>query len=722
MRLAILFGCSASLLATSAAAETTELDVKGSVESPWAGRPGTSVTKRELEERLPRSAPDALRFEPGVFVQQTGHGQGSPIVRGRTGQQTVLLFDGIRLNNSIYRQGPNQYFFTIDARTIHSIDVLRGGASTLYGSDAIGGVLHARPIEPTWAGELGTFVRPRAFLRWASADADFAERGQVDAQIGSVLVLAGVGFRRAGLLRSGGPVRSPLDGTIPQVPAFDSDGKTQLGTGFKELTSDLRVVYPLAEDLRLVGAAYLYRQYDAPRADQCPPPFASRTECLEVEEQFRTLTYLALEGRFAGLEAGRIAVSYQRQHERRRRRRPRSFVDDLGRDDVDTLGLMTTGRTARTPLGAGLVAKLDFGADAYFDLLHSTAYQTFTDLDFTKAFSRGQYLDGSRYGQGGLYIAPELAKPRSEGPDSLVVRGGGRLGFARATSPSDPESASLAIDRGWATWSSFGQLEWSVVPALSFIGTVDRSFRAPNLDDLTSRQQAGPGFQFENPTLRSETSLTLEAGARLTLPWLRAEAWVYRARVDDAITRATRAAADCPPSTPQCAASANRYQLVNTPGASTIDGFELSLRLRLPRRFVVRATFAYAYGEGPNPQARPTDPSVAYEDRVPLSRVAPMNGTAELRWSDPTGLYLGGALRWATTQTRLAISDRSDARIPLGGTPGFAVVDLRAGFRVDRRILVSVVLENVLDNAYRTHGSSINGPGRGVIVGIESGL
>ena len=101
----------------------------------------TTVTREDLDRRQVRSSPDALRYEAGVFVQQTAHGQGSAFIRGLTGQQTLLLFDGIRLNNSTYRQGPNQYFFTLDSQTIQSIQVLRGGGSTRGGSDALGGVV-----------------------------------------------------------------------------------------------------------------------------------------------------------------------------------------------------------------------------------------------------------------------------------------------------------------------------------------------------------------------------------------------------------------------------------------------------------------------------------------------------------------------------------------------------------------------------------------------------
>ena len=95
-------------------------------------RAHSTVNRGDIERRQPRSAPDALRYESGVFVQQSAHGQGSAFIRGLTGQQTLLLFDGIRVNNSTYRQGPNQYFFTIDSRTIDSIEVLRGGGSTRY--------------------------------------------------------------------------------------------------------------------------------------------------------------------------------------------------------------------------------------------------------------------------------------------------------------------------------------------------------------------------------------------------------------------------------------------------------------------------------------------------------------------------------------------------------------------------------------------------------------
>jgi iron complex outermembrane receptor protein/hemoglobin/transferrin/lactoferrin receptor protein len=100
--------------------------------------------------------------------------------------------------------------------------------------------------------------------------------------------------------------------------------------------------------------------------------------------------------------------------------------------------------------------------------------------------------------------------------------------------------------------------------------------------------------------------------------------------------------------------------------------------------------------------------------------VPPLNGTAELLWSHPSGFSASTGLRWALLQDRLALSDRSDARIPIGGTPGYAVLDVRASWRLGTRLVIAAVLENLTDAAYRSHGSSVNGPGRGVIVSLET--
>jgi outer membrane receptor protein involved in Fe transport len=695
-------------------------------DSARRGRSVAVVTRRDREERIARSAPDALRYEPGVSVQQTAHGQASPYVRGLTGQQVLLVFDGVRLNNGVYRQGPNQYFFTVDERTLERIEVLRGSASTHFGSDALGGVLLASPVEPRLehAGD-ALRLRPRGFARLASADGEWGGRAQVEATWGDrVGVIAGFGYRDLGLLESGGLVANP-GRVVPVVPRFDVDGRTQLGTGFREGTFDARVVARVAPRLRAVAAVYGYRQYDAPRTDKCPPPEQRIGACLTIAEQFRTLAYASLRG-----DAGRavrdlaLTVSYQRTHERRDNDFPVAFTRTGGRDDVDTLGLALRAATPRLALGdedergfsPGLT--LRYGLDAYRDSVDSRAWYTFTDVGVTRAEPRGQYVDGATYVQGGVFAELE-AEPLAW----LKIRAGARYGGAAARAAGDSRSGTLPVDLAAQALVGRGGIEVSIGPSVTLLANLDQGFRAPNLDDLTARSITGPGYQFENPALVAERSLASELGVRLEISDFSFEAWGYATQIEDAITRVVRTGDACPAEDAVCRASRVRFQLVNASRPARIVGAEALLRVALPLGFSLRSGLAFAYGDQPNPTPRSASAAADYEARVPLSRIPPLNGTAELRWRHrPTGVYLGAGLRWALAQTRLAPQDLADARIPDGGTPGYTVLDLRAGWRWDEHLVAALVVENVFDSAWRVHGSSVNGPARGLVFSLSGGL
>ncbi len=685
-----------------------------------ADRSGSTVEHRDLEERLARSAPDALRFEPGVYIQQTAHGQASPYLRGLTGQQTVMFFDGIRLNNSTFRQGPNQYFFTVDSRTIDTLEVVRGAASTRYGADALGGALLAKPLGPTMErGPRPLTVHGRAITQTGTADGSFGGRAQLDLGYrGKLGVFAGVGYRDVGQLRSGGPVISPETGEPQRVPPlFEADGKTQRGTGFRELTADTRVVWKPNSDHTLTLGYYDYRQFDAPRTDKCPPPTAPQDECLTYDEQFRTLVYGAYDAEDGPAAARdvRATISYQRQHEDRTFDRGTPSVTTLlGTDDVNTLGTGLQLRTRDFDPAPWLRLHVRYGADAYTDWLDSSASLRFDDTQISTTLSRGQYVEGARYTTSGAF-----AELHAEFARTVRVRVGGRAALADAKAPGDAQSETAAVDQTWATAVGMAGLAVDPVPWLRFYFNADQGFRAPNLDDLTSRQQTGPGFQFENAELDPERALTLELGTGVDVAVFRFDASVFRTTISDLIGRVEVPAEECPDETPSCAASQTRFQLENFEGRALMQGVEASARAYLPLGIWARTTVAYARGDRPNPfaTAGSSEPG-----RLPISRVPPINGTAELGWHADFGVYTSAALRWARLQDRLAPQDVADPRIPLGGTPGYTVFDLRAGYRLDPYLLFGVVFENLGDTPWRAHGSSVNGPGRSVLIETQLGF
>ena len=688
-----------------------ETVVTGTRENVPDDRASSVVRRADLDRRLPRSTPDAVRFEPGVFVQRTAHGQASVFIRGLTGQQTVLMFDGVRLNTSTWRQGPNQYFFTLDAATVDTLEVLRGGASTWFGADALGGVVAVKPLDAP-DGREGPVLKSSVTLKGRSADDELGGRAQVEAAVGNVGLIGGVGGRNVGLLESAGSVRNLVGGGTPDVPRFAPDGRTQLGTGFKELSFDGRATVRFGEAHSLTLAVYGYRQFDAPRTDQCPPPGARFDECLTITEQFRTLGYAKGALVFSDVSID-VVGSWQRQLERREGVRPASFVVSTGRDVVDSFGgavRVTTRDFSPTP---GLTLRARGGADTWVDLVESRAWLSFTDLGVTVERSRGQYLTGSSAVTGGAFSELEAGLPFG-----LSLRGGGRVGWSTVDAPGDDASGTVAVSQRWLPLAGTGGVSWKPLDSTTFALNVDHSFRPPNLDDLTSRQQTGPGFQFENPALKPETATTLEVGAKVRTPVVTVDAWLFQTWLGAAIGRQPRTIAECPPNTRQCESSWNRLQLVNSTGLSDVRGLELSGRLRLPHGFGARATVNATFGEGPNLIERPADPLVPWQARVPLSRIPPVNGIAEFSWAYATQFSSAISLHWAGPQDRLAVADLSDARIGLGGTPGFAVVDLRLSAKVTSFLSASVVFENLFDSPWRAHGSSINGPGRGVMLAL----
>ncbi len=684
-------------------------------------RAHSTIGRSDIERRQPRSAPDALRYESGVFVQQSAHGQGSAFIRGLTGQQTLMMFDGIRLNNSTYRQGPNQYFFTIDSRTVDTIEVLRGGGSTRYGSDALGGVIAAYPIDPMVVDRELLF-RPQLNLRTTSADDEMGGRAQVHisgpVKDGDIGFVGGVGYRNVGKLK-GGRVENPNPdtplGRYPMVPAYEKDGITQRGTGFQELTADGRLVVRLGNAQRLTVATYHYLQFDVPRTDQCPPPYAPSGTCLTYEQQFRHLAYLTYEGRLSQwLWPLRLTVSVSLQHERQRQDDPSVLVERLGIDDVVTVGFLALGRSRPLSLRPDLTVSLHYGLDHYTDFVRSEAWRKFTDLDQSSKLSRGQYLDGSTYAYGGLYADGVLSLKRL-----LLFYGGLRFGYAIAKAPADPLSGSRAVSQAWTPLTGHFGVDWKTVKFLSLRLNLDHSFRAANLNDLTARQQTGPGFQFENADLLPERATTFELGVVVEHPVVSAQIWGFETLLQDAVLKVSKSDAECPPSTPQCVTSWSRFQLQNAPTLSELRGVEGLVKVRIPLGLSVRATLAYTWGEGPRVGMLSYGTyGVVLGERVPLSRVPPLHGTAEVVWQH-LSFELSAGLRWATMQDRLAIADYADARIPKYGTPGFAVVDVRSSVRISERVVLGGVIENVGNVAYRYHGSSVNGAERGFILTMK---
>jgi len=142
----ILFSINISLINDLSANEVDEIIVKGArIETP-ASNFGSSIfilNSEDIRLRGIRSAIDAISSSPGVTTKKNGSfgGVGSVRIRGASSSQTLVLVDGVPVNDAS-SPGGGYNFEYLDTSNIERIEVLRGSQSTLWGSDAIGGVVN----------------------------------------------------------------------------------------------------------------------------------------------------------------------------------------------------------------------------------------------------------------------------------------------------------------------------------------------------------------------------------------------------------------------------------------------------------------------------------------------------------------------------------------------------------------------------------------------------
>lgn len=141
------------------------------------------VLRNEKTLQLQANTGDILINTGTLFVQKSQQGGGSPVIRGFEASRVLLNVDGVRLNNAIYRAGHLQNIITIDNMVLDRIEVLYGPSSTLYGSDALGGVISMYTKNPTLSQTNKTIISGSATIRYATAIQE--QRGNITLNIGT---------------------------------------------------------------------------------------------------------------------------------------------------------------------------------------------------------------------------------------------------------------------------------------------------------------------------------------------------------------------------------------------------------------------------------------------------------------------------------------------------------------------------------------------------------
>lgn len=130
-----------------------------------------SITDKDIRLADPQTAADLLGSSGEVFIQKSQLGGGSPMIRGFSANRVLLVVDGVRMNNAIFRGGNLQNVISIDPNVVEKSEIVFGPGSVIYGSDALGGVMDFQTISNTFS-DSGKVFKGNAMVRYSSANSE----------------------------------------------------------------------------------------------------------------------------------------------------------------------------------------------------------------------------------------------------------------------------------------------------------------------------------------------------------------------------------------------------------------------------------------------------------------------------------------------------------------------------------------------------------------------
>ncbi|MFK8015476.1 MAG: TonB-dependent receptor [Gammaproteobacteria bacterium] len=670
--------CAISALSLGALADNLELEeVQVTATRSANGTSAVSeaisiVGESELNDAQIQVITDALRGQTGVFIQQTTPGQGTAIVRGLKGSEVLHLVDGMRLNNALFRNAPNQYLALVDPFATDRIEVVRGPLSTLYGSDAMGGVLQVVTDRPFLGG--GDWaVSGRALARYDSRTLGNVAHASIAAGQGNF------GFGGAVSVQDHQDVRA-------------ADRRVQAPSGYRSQAASAFLSWRPNDRQRNELSIQYLEQPSTPRFDELVAGFGQTEPASEVFE-FAPNSRLFIhaqhysEGWSKWVDEFEVHAAVQTMTDDRRTRDTGATSTRVEQNDSQLFGL--TLRASAEPTARHAVT---YGVDMYFDEVGSARQQVDVATgESTTVASR--FPDGSTLDTIDLYVQDAMTLS-----DRLSLTAGGRVSRAQVELTATESGPAANISNTDVT-GSLG-LRYDLNDQWSLMSNLGRGFRAPNIFDLgTLGVRPGNRFNIANSELGPETVWTLDAGFRVDTDRLSAEFFLWASDYTDQIVSVSTGDVD----------DVGR-EIVQSQNASQVDlhGAELATSYVFSENWSAEVGVNWVWGR--------TD--LEDGEAEPADRIPPLNGRLGVRY-EQASWWLDTQLRFAQAQGRLSGRDVRDPRIDPFGTAGWGLLNVRGGVQWNDVFSTTVGLHNLTDRDYREHGSGIDGAGRSVVVTLE---
>jgi len=669
-----------------------------------------------------QTSADVMQNTGNVFVQKSQMGGGSPVIRGFEANKVLMVVDGIRMNNAIYRGGHLQNIVTLDNAVMDKIEILFGPGSVMYGSDALGGVMHFFTKSPTLSGSDQLLTRINAFARYGTASNE--KTGHLDFSLGGRRLGSLTSFTYSDFddLLQGNNRRDEypdfgkrpfyqerVNGEDLQVPNEDPD--LQVGSGYTQY--DFLQKFTFQQNASV--SHQLNMQYstssDVPRYDRLTEttngafdgPLKYGDWYYGPQKRLLASYTLNLTREQGVYDRARIIAGYQNIEESRHDRR---FGNPSINHRTEQLDIFTLNADFSKEQGK---STWRYGLEGTANHVNSMANKENIDTGATAPQSTRYPDGGSDVTTAALYLSDQYhLSPR------ITLNGGLRLSYNSLKAifvdttfypfPFDDinqQFTNLSGSLG-AVWN--GNAGWRV----SLLGAT--GFRAPNVDDLAKVFESVPGsVVVPNPDLGPEKTYNVDLGISKTIDEK------YNIGIDGYYTWYRDAITTQP-------GTFNGQSQIDYDGelsnvtinvnalSAYIFGFNAYASVQLTDGLTLYSTINYTYG-------RINTDTTAY----PLDHIAPLFGKTSLDYkikkfrAEVYAMYNG----WKHLEDYNLNGEDNYPFATVDGMPSWATFNLKASYQLTQNFTVQLGVENILDTNYRVFASNISAPGRNVSVTVR---
>ena len=683
------------------------------------------IDAKTIARAQAQTTADLLAQNGSVLVQKSQQGGGSPVIRGFEASRILLVIDGVRMNNLIYRSGHLQNIMTIDNIGLERAEIMFGPSSVQYGTDALGGAIHLFTKKPILSLDENPLTQVKIQSRYSTVNNESTTGLDINLgwqRFGSRTI---VSYSRFGDLRSGRNANPFYDGEYIDRPYyidsnFDKPGSFGIDSILTNEYPDLQV--KSGYNQYNVLQKFLFKQNDqithglnfqlssstnVPRYDRLTDVSGGKLKFSEwyygPQERIMLSYDLSVRKNEGFFNLYTFNASQQMVTESRHQRRYQQPGLQNRIEDVNVSSISAFAQH-KSPMH-----ELQIGADAQFNTLQSTAQEVNI---YTGAISA---LD-TRYpnGTNSMNLAGIFVSHLWKINEKTNITDGVRFGYSMLESTLlDSTFFTLpfnTIEQKTPTYCGSLGLVHNHTSNLKISFLISSAFRVPNIDDLAKIFDSAPGkIIIPNNNIQPEKTISYEASVSAVLgEFARLDNSIYYTTFIDAIQVA--------PFTYQGLDSIV-YDGTNSGimasqnlGNGYIYGFNSNLKTAPIAHMSIQASANYTFGR-----------IKTEESTLPLDHIAPFMAKLAISYEEQS--FFAEAYVLYNGEKKLKdYSDSGEDNLNFAtpeGMPAWYTLNTRVGYSFKSQLTMQGGVENIFDTKYRVFASGINAPGRNFYLSLE---